>query len=178
MPGFLRRIAHLLSGLLCLGLAAAVWGQDSVEALDRHFRDSLSEQGVPGGVYAVVRNGQIERVGTHGVRRAGTRAPVTAQTVFRTASVSKTFAGQLTAMVVADGHLRWDDPVLQFVPDLRMQDPGHARQLQVQHLLSQTTGVVPNAFDNLLNASGVADVNSSFVLRAVKTDAGLPLPKA
>ena len=31
--------------------------------------------------------------------------------------------------------------------------------------------------DNLLNASGVADVNSSFVLRAVKTDAGLPLPK-
>ena len=153
MPGFLRRIAHLLSGLLCLGLAAAVWGQDSVEALDRHFRDSLSEQGVPGGVYAVVRNGQIERVGTHGVRRAGTRAPVTAQTVFRTASVSKTFAGQLTAMVVADGHLRWDDPVLQFVPDLRMQDPGHARQLQVQHLLSQTTGVVPNAFDNLLNAN-------------------------
>lgn len=32
--------------------------------------------------------------------------------------------------------------------------------------------------DGLLNASGVADVNSSFVLRAVKTDAGLPLPKA
>ena len=32
--------------------------------------------------------------------------------------------------------------------------------------------------DNLLNASGVADVNSSFVLRAVKTDGGLPLPGA
>ena len=31
--------------------------------------------------------------------------------------------------------------------------------------------------DRLLNASGVADVNSSFVLRAVKTDAGLPLPR-
>jgi Lrp/AsnC family leucine-responsive transcriptional regulator len=29
--------------------------------------------------------------------------------------------------------------------------------------------------DNLLNASGVADVNSSLVLRAVKTDGGLPL---
>ncbi|MBD9480607.1 Lrp/AsnC family transcriptional regulator [Pseudoxanthomonas sp. PXM02] len=32
--------------------------------------------------------------------------------------------------------------------------------------------------DGLLNASGVADVNSSFVLRAVKTDAGLPLGDA
>lgn len=32
--------------------------------------------------------------------------------------------------------------------------------------------------DRLLNASGVADVNSSFVLRTVKPLAGLPLPKA
>ncbi|AKC86672.1 Lrp/AsnC family transcriptional regulator [Pseudoxanthomonas suwonensis] len=32
--------------------------------------------------------------------------------------------------------------------------------------------------DRLLNASGVADVNSSFVLRTVKASAGLPLPKA
>ncbi len=31
--------------------------------------------------------------------------------------------------------------------------------------------------DRLLNATGVADVNSSFVLRAVKTFGGLPLPK-
>ena len=30
--------------------------------------------------------------------------------------------------------------------------------------------------DRLLNASGVADVNSSFVLRTVKGFAGLPLP--
>jgi Lrp/AsnC family leucine-responsive transcriptional regulator len=30
---------------------------------------------------------------------------------------------------------------------------------------------------NLLNAAGVADVNSSFVLRAVKQAQGLPLPR-
>lgn len=32
--------------------------------------------------------------------------------------------------------------------------------------------------DRLLNASGVADVNSSFVLRTVKSFAGWPLPKS
>lgn len=139
-------------------LGTALWfispaRADDFEPFDRQFRDALNEHGVPGGAYAVVRDGQIAKVGTFGVRRVGTQAAVTPTTVFRTASVSKTFAAQLTAMVVADGHLRWEDPVLRFVPELRMQDPGHARQLQVQHLLSQTTGVVPNAFDNLLSAN-------------------------
>jgi len=153
MPRSIRRIKLLLAGFLTVTCSALAFGADPLLTLDQHFRDTLTEHGVPGGAYAVVRDGAIEKVGTFGVRRVGTRAPVTPQTVFRTASVSKTFAAQLTAMVVADGHLRWDDPVVRFVPDLRMQDPSHAGQLQIHHLLSQTTGVVPNAFDNLLNAN-------------------------
>ncbi len=153
MPRRVRPIQGLLAAVLAAGLSVFAYGADPLSSLDQNFRDTLSEHGVPGGAYAVVRNGQIEKVGTFGVRRVGSRAPVTPNTVFRTASVSKTFAAQLTAMVVADGQLRWDDPVLRFVPELRMQDPAHARQLQLHHLLSQTTGVVPNAFDNLLNAN-------------------------
>lgn len=126
---------------------------DDLAAFDQHFRSTLNEHGVPGGVFAVVHDGKIEKIGTFGVRRVGTQAPVTATTVFRTASVSKTFTAQLTAMVVADGNLRWEDPVLGFVPELRMQDPNHASKLQLHHLLSQTTGIVPNAFDNLLSAN-------------------------
>lgn len=157
MPRRVRCIQRLLAAVLAAGLSGLAFAADPLSGLDQHFRDTLSEHGVPGGAYAVVRNGQIEKVGTFGVRRVGTRAPVTPQTVFRTASVSKTFAAQLAAMVVADGHLRWDDPVVRYVPELRMQNPDHAGQLQVQHLLSQTTGVVPNAFDNLLNANTPLD---------------------
>ncbi len=157
MPGSIRRLKCMLVGVLATTLCGVAAGADSLDTLDRHFREALYEHGIPGGAYAVVRNGQVEKVGTYGVRRVGSQAPVTPTTVFRTASVSKTFAAQLTAMVVADGHLRWDDPVLRFVPELRMQDPAHARQLQLHHLLSQTTGVVPNAFDNLLNANTPLD---------------------
>ena len=139
--------------LLCIdGLSAPVQADELAE-FDQHFRDTLIEHGIPGGVFAVVRNGQIDKISTFGVRRVGTQAAVTPNTVFRTASVSKTFAAQLTALVVADGHLRWEDPVVSFVPELRMQDPNHAGQLQLHHLLSQTTGIVPNAFDNLLSAN-------------------------
>ncbi|MGY6555196.1 MAG: serine hydrolase domain-containing protein [Wenzhouxiangella sp.] len=147
-PAFL--VALLLVCTISLSLPARA---DDLAAFDQHFRSTLNEHGVPGGAFAVVRDGKIEKIGTFGVRRVGTQAPVTATTVFRTASVSKTFAAQLTAIVVAEGHLRWEDPVVRFVPELRMQDPNHAGKLQLHHLLSQTTGIVPNAFDNLLSAN-------------------------
>ena len=156
MPRLASALLTLVLLVWTLGAATAV-SAESLQRLNQQFRDALNEHGIPGGAYAVVRRGQIEKIGTYGVRRVGDPAPVTPTTVFRTASVSKTFAAQLTAMVVADGHLGWDDPVLRFVPELRMQDPAHARQLQLHHLLSQTTGVVPNAFDNLLNANTPLD---------------------
>lgn len=111
------------------------------------------EHGVPGGAYAVVYNGEIERVGTHGIRRVGNRAPITADTVFRTASVSKTFAAQLTSLLVAENRLQWEDPVTTYLPDFRLKDSEATRQLKLYHLIGQSTGIVSNAYDNLLNAN-------------------------
>lgn len=146
--------ALIITALLVLApLIPRLASADELAAFDSHFRATLGEHGVPGGAYAVVRNGQVEKIGTFGVRRVGNRDPVTPQTVFRTASVSKTFAAQLTALLVAEGHLRWEDAVLQYVPELRIKHPEHARQLQLQHLISQSTGIIPNAYDNLLNAN-------------------------
>ncbi len=153
----LARRFLILALMAWMANAAAAGSPERLQEFDQQFREALQEQGIPGGAYAIVRQGQIEKIGTHGVRRAGSQAPITPTTVFRTASVSKTFAAQLTALVVADGQLDWNDPVVRFVPELRMQSPGHAEQLQLHHLLSQTTGVVPNAFDNLLNANTPLD---------------------
>ena len=45
--------------------------------------------------------------------------PVDPNTVFRLASLSKTFAGGIVARLVADGALAWDDPALVFpMPEL------------------------------------------------------------
>ncbi|MFW6339535.1 MAG: serine hydrolase domain-containing protein [Wenzhouxiangella sp.] len=125
----------------------------SLDDFEQHFRNTLVEHGVPGGVYAVVHQGRIERVGTHGVRRVGSQAPITADTVFRTASVSKTFAAQLASLLVAENRLRWEDPVIDYLPDFRLKDPAATSQLQLHHLIGQSTGVVSNAYDNLLNAN-------------------------
>ncbi|MFU8830542.1 MAG: serine hydrolase domain-containing protein [Wenzhouxiangella sp.] len=120
---------------------------------ENHFRQILEQEAVPGGAYAIIRDGRIVQAGTFGVRAAGEELPVTVDTVFRIASVSKTFAAQLTGMLVHEGHLSWEDGITGFLPDFQLGQPEQARQLQIHHLLGQSTGIVPNAYDNLLNAS-------------------------
>jgi beta-lactamase class C len=144
-----------LAAVLVL-LAAATHAEVPVPEpidFDCEFRRVLIEAGVPGGAYAIVRDGRVVHAGSHGVRLAGREDPVTPDTVFRIASVSKTFAAQLTAMLVDEGKLRWEDGITQFVPDFNLKRPGQAQQLQIHHLLGQSTGIVPNAYDNMLDAN-------------------------
>ena len=142
-------LAWLLSGG-CLAVSPLVWADP---AFDQRVRETLTEHGVPGAAWAIIRDGQVAHVGTHGVRDLANPQPVTPDTVFRVASVSKTFAAQLTALMVREGQLDWNDPVRRFVPELAFADPALSEQLELWHLLSHTSGIVPNAYDNLLNAN-------------------------
>lgn len=114
------------------------------------FADTLAATGIPGGAYAIIEDGVLVASGGLGVRGVADPRPVGADTVFRIASVSKTMAAQLTALLVHEGRLRWDEPVHATVPGLAFQAAGHAQGLQLQHLLGQSTGIVSNAYDNLL----------------------------
>lgn len=147
-----RVFSRLLTGLLLVlpGLSLSAETVAESEPFAHLFGRLLAEAGVPGGVYAIVRDGVIAETGAHGVRRLGDPGAVTADTVFRIASVSKTFAAQLGAMLVGDDRLRWDAPVTGFAPGLRLKRPGQVERLQLQHLLGQSTGIVPNAYDNLI----------------------------
>ncbi len=139
------------------GFASAEPLTDLVGEFDREFAQQIDAAGVPGGAYAVVHRDRIVRAAGHGVRRVGDRtAMVDADTVFRLASVSKTFAAPLTALLVAEGKLDWNAPVGRYLPQFKLKD-GQADRLQLRHLLGQSTGIVPNAYDNLLDANQPLD---------------------
>ena len=157
MPRPLRTLTTFFAACFLLAGPGIAGERAALDSFDQHFRATLAEHGVPGGAYAVVRNGQINRVGTYGVRRVGEPDPVTADTVFRTASVSKTFAAQLTSLLVAENRLRWEDAVTDYLPEFRLKNAADTRQLQLQHLIGQSTGIVSNAYDNLLNANQPLD---------------------
>lgn len=156
MPSVLSLFAAL--AWLGLGLAwplPAVAGLDA-EALarfDQRFRQTLEARQIPGGAYAIVDAERVLAIAGHGVRRAGASAAVDPATVFRIASVSKTFAATLTAQLVAEGRLGWNDALSARLPSFRLQRAQDTRRLQLQHLLGQSTGIVPYAYDNLLDAN-------------------------
>lgn len=118
---------------------------------DSEIRRVVAETEVPGAAYAIVVGGRIETADGVGVREVDRHERVTADTVFRIASVSKTFAAQLAAMLVQEGRLDWKLPLPEFAPDFRLKN-GSQQRIQLQHVLGQSTGLIPNAFDNLVDA--------------------------
>lgn len=115
------------------------------------FDAILDDAGIPGGAWAIVADGKLERSGAHGVRALDDPRPIDPGTVFRIASLSKTFAAGLAAMLVDEGKLRWNQPIAEFAPQFRLKGDAQ-RGLQLQHIVGQSSGLVPNAFDNLVDA--------------------------
>lgn len=133
-----------------LSTAAHVSACNTAPSFDDIFRRKMEDAGIPGGAWAIVRDGHITESGAFGVRRLGDPAPVGTDTVFRIASLSKTFAAQIGAQLESEGKLRWDTPVTDHAPGFRLKQAGQAERLHLSHLLGQSTGIVPNAYDNLL----------------------------
>src|SRR5690606_16425709 len=100
----------------------------------------------------VVRGGEVTLLKTYGLREAGGDDPVTPDTVFRLASLSKGFAASLAALEVAEGRLSWDEPVAERLPDFRLITPDATAKVTVATILGQRTGLPPYAYDNMLEA--------------------------
>lgn len=143
--------------LWCLCSVMPVKAQEFLSPLvtdfEQHFQAVLAEQDIPGGAYAIVYKDQIIKAGGFGVREKGNEQPVDPYTVFRIASVSKTFAAGLASILASRGYFQWDEAVTHYIPDFAFKSNQYTRQLKIEHLLSQSTGVMPNAYDNMIEAN-------------------------
>lgn len=120
---------------------------------DQHYAAQLAKHDIPGGAYAIVQGNRIIATAGFGVRQLGQPEPVDPYTVFRIASVSKTFAAGLASVLEQQGHFSWDDKLTDYLPQFSFKSKKYNQQLQLKHLLSQSTGVMPNAYDNLIEAN-------------------------
>ncbi|MCV6590463.1 MAG: beta-lactamase family protein [Marinobacterium sp.] len=122
-------------------------------AFERYLTQNIV-QDLPGAAVIMVNKGRVVRMKTWGVREAGKKATVTADTVFRLASVSKSFAATAAGLQVERGKLRWNSPVLETLndPNVIFKRGDYGQQLTLSHLLSHTTGLMPQAYTNLIEA--------------------------
>lgn len=146
-------VSLLLGPLLSLTTPHAVAIAPAVDhaGFDSEFRGILERTRIPGAAYAIVVDGKVEVARGIGVREAGGSEPVGPDTAFRIASVSKTFAAELAMMLADEGRLDWDLPLSRFAPDFRLKN-GAEQRILLRHVMGQSSGLVPNAFDNLVDA--------------------------
>ena len=128
----------------------AEWrGRIDYRAFDRQLADLSQRPEMAGLAVAVVEDGELRFLRTYGVADAATGAPVTPQTLFRWASVSKTATGALAAALAKDGAVDLNRPISRWRTSLRL--PGGAEErVTVGDLLAQRTGLTKNAYDEKL----------------------------
>lgn len=120
---------------------------DYVDAVRAQFDRAVQDRRIVGLAAAVIENGEPVLVYTHGQTAAGDGEAVTPDTLFRAASVSKTFAGTLLAMLEAEGALDLEAPIPEQILTLDA-----ARQPTILEVASHQTGLPPNAYDLDLEA--------------------------
>lgn len=148
----MKMIAKVLVLFLTLivGSSVALAQNGLIPEFDAEFSREVTENKIPGAAYAIIRDGGVVAMRVHGTRAADAELPVTSNTVFRLASVSKTFAADLAAILQAENKIDLSQPVTRYVPGLKFKKAGHAGKVTLAHLLSHSTGITPNAYDNML----------------------------
>jgi len=130
-----------------VGSAIAAPLPEYLETFRTRLEQAASDNRMVGLVAAVIQDGEPVLVFSHGEAVAGQGEAVTPQTLFRAASVSKTFTGTLLAMLEEDGVIDLDDDMPTDVLTL-----DGTRPPTLLEVASHRTGLPPNAYDNDLEA--------------------------
>lgn len=110
--------------------------------LDRIFREWQEHEPAPGLAYGLIVDGTLVHAAAFGQRDVAGQAPTTTDSVFRIASMTKSFTALAILRLRDDGRLRLDDPVEKFVPELAhlAYPTTDSPKLTIRHLLSHSAG--------------------------------------
>lgn len=132
-----------LFGMARTAVAAPV---EALPGFDRYVQQVRAEFDNVGVAVAVVHGDKVLMARGFGVREAGKAAPVDAGTLFQIGSTSKAFTCAALAVLVDEGKIRWDDPVVKYLPALRLQDPYITRHLTIRDAVTHRSGIPDNYY--------------------------------
>ncbi len=138
------RLPHYLAVLLGLVFASSAAAQQTPGAppgLDRYVERVMRTFEVPGVALTIVKDGAVVLAKGYGVRKIGDDAPVDAHTRFGIASNTKAFTATALALLVEEGRLEWDAPVIEYLPWFQMWDPWVTREITIRDLLVHRSGL-------------------------------------
>ena len=155
-----RRACRLLPVLLVLAGCTACSATppalttSGAAAIDRMFQNAVDSKEIPGVVAAVVNRDRVLYLKAFGQQDVGKGIPMTTDTVFRIASMTKPVTSAGIMMLYEQGKLGLDDPVGDYLPAYKGREviatfnehdatyttrPAKS-EITIRHLLTQTAG--------------------------------------
>src|SRR5215470_19198605 len=128
----MSRARHALAvAVLVLTAASPAWA----DAIDDYIRGQMKARRIPGLALAVVRDGTVVKLQGYGVANLEHDVPVTPDTIFELASVTKQFTASAIMTLVEDGRLKLDDSITAHLVGC----PETWKPITVRHLLTHTS---------------------------------------
>jgi CubicO group peptidase (beta-lactamase class C family) len=115
--------------------------QAALDRLDALIEDGMTKTAVPGTAVAVVDNDTVVYERGFGVRELGRPEPITPDTVFQVASLSKSLSSTLVAALVGDGTTTWDARIGSIETDFALADPWVSEQVTIRNMLCHRSGL-------------------------------------
>lgn len=116
----------------------------TLATIDRTMENYRLDSHIPGMVWGVVKDGKLVHVKGAGVQDIESKRPVTAETLFRIASMTKSFTALSILKLRDEGKLSLDAPAEIYVPELRgwKYSTDDSPKIRVRDLLTHTAGFV------------------------------------
>lgn len=109
--------------------------------LDAELDSIRKAWNIPGMAVAVVAKGKVIHLAGYGLRDVDAQLPVTPETKFAIASISKSFTVSTLAVLAKQGKLQWDGLVRDYVPEFKAYDPVVTERATVRDLVTMRTGI-------------------------------------
>jgi len=144
-----QTIAVLVSVAVAAGVAqpsrvVSAQPADVLAEIDRGFEDYRLDAHIPGMVYGIVIDGRLVHVKGLGIQDIESRQPVSADTLFRIASMTKAFTALSILKLRDDGKLALEAPAETYIPEIKdwKYPTSDSPRIRVGHLLTHTAGFV------------------------------------
>ncbi|WP_251020355.1 serine hydrolase [Streptomyces sp. ISL-98] len=109
-----------------------------------HWPARLAElaarHGVPGASLGILSRGQLTEAAT-GLANAGAGIEATTETLWQIGSISKVWTTTVAMILVDEGVLDLDEPIVSVLPELRLADEALTKGVTLRHLLTHTSGI-------------------------------------
>ncbi len=137
----MKNSKYLLLSFLSIILFISSVSCQTADEVDNYIKAEMQKQHIPGVSLAVIKNGKVIKVKGYGLANVETNVPVTTETVFKIASISKPVIAMGIMLLVEEGKVSLDDKASKYLEGT----PESWKDITIRNLLSHTSGIIREA---------------------------------